>query len=130
MVFGVFDYLHKGHRYFLKQAKELGNKLIIIVARDSSVRLFKNKSPEWNELKRKEMLENYLPDAIVELGDEEQGRYNVVLEHKPGLICLGYDQQKLESDLKEKISYGLLPEIPIMIIKPHNPEQYKSSKYV
>jgi len=34
---GVFDILHVGHIHFLKQAKELGDELIVIVAHDKTV---------------------------------------------------------------------------------------------
>jgi D-glycero-beta-D-manno-heptose 1-phosphate adenylyltransferase len=38
---GVFDLLHTGHLYFLKQARELGDALIIALNADTSVRALK-----------------------------------------------------------------------------------------
>ena len=37
VVAGTFDGIHPGHLSFLKQASELGNELVVIVARDKTV---------------------------------------------------------------------------------------------
>ena len=42
MATGTFDILHLGHIYFLKEAKKLGDKLVVIVATDSTVRRLKH----------------------------------------------------------------------------------------
>ena len=31
LVFGTFDPLHRGHEYFLGQAKKLGDELLVVV---------------------------------------------------------------------------------------------------
>ncbi|MEE9489142.1 MAG: adenylyltransferase/cytidyltransferase family protein, partial [Thermoplasmata archaeon] len=38
MASGVFDLLHTGHLHYLEEAKKLGDELIVVVARDSTVR--------------------------------------------------------------------------------------------
>ncbi len=45
LVGGVFDILHVGHIHFLKQAKELGDELVVIVAHDETVRMQKRREP-------------------------------------------------------------------------------------
>ncbi|MEO2152509.1 MAG: adenylyltransferase/cytidyltransferase family protein, partial [Thermococcus sp.] len=45
LVGGVFDILHVGHIHFLKQAKELGDELVVIVAHDETVRRNKRRNP-------------------------------------------------------------------------------------
>lgn len=42
--FGVFDLLHNGHLNLLEQARGLGDYLIVVVARDSFVRVVKKKA--------------------------------------------------------------------------------------
>ena len=41
---GVFDLLHTGHLYYLRQARELGDALIIALNADASVRVLKGPS--------------------------------------------------------------------------------------
>ena len=36
MCAGTFDIVHKGHIYFLEQAKKFGDYLVVVVARDST----------------------------------------------------------------------------------------------
>jgi glycerol-3-phosphate cytidylyltransferase-like family protein len=51
----------------------------------------------------------------------------IVIENKPDVICLGYDQRSFTQELEKKLAEkGLHPKIIRM--KAHNPEQYKSSK--
>ena len=45
-VFGVFDGIHAGHQDFLRQAREYGDELVVIVARDKSVTQLKGKPPD------------------------------------------------------------------------------------
>ena len=45
MVFGSFDLVHKGHVNFLKQAKKLGDELIVVVARDDNIEKVKKRKP-------------------------------------------------------------------------------------
>ena len=123
LLFGVFDNFHNGHAFFIEESKKLGMRLIIVVARDQIVQRLKTRQPVWHELKRLEILRQHYPDATVVLGDEHQGSYNVIKEHKPDLICVGYDQQALKTDLEAK-----MPDIKIIEIKAHKPEEYKSSK--
>ena len=123
MVFGTFDILHQGHISFLKQAKECGDYLYIVVAQDDNVERIKKKRPE-----------NPLPMRIAELerqkfGDEvlpggETDFFRIIEEKKPDIICLGYDQK----------SRGLYKEIKsrkwnlkVMRLKPFEEHRYKSS---
>ena len=43
MVFGTFDYLHEGHKDFFRQAKQYGDELVVVVARDETVKQIKGK---------------------------------------------------------------------------------------
>jgi cytidyltransferase-like protein len=36
MVFGTFDYLHAGHENLFIQARELGDEIVAIIARDKT----------------------------------------------------------------------------------------------
>ena len=57
MVFGTFDYIHKGHEFFLKEAKKHGDYLIVVIARDTNVLKFKGQAPMFTEDQRKDHIE-------------------------------------------------------------------------
>ncbi len=50
---GTFVHLHPGHLAFLKQAKALGDELVVIAARDETVSRIKGFTPTYNEEIRK-----------------------------------------------------------------------------
>lgn len=108
LIFGVFDFVHDGHLFFISEAKKHGNQLVAVVARDSVVQSIKGKLPEKNEVDRiNDLLK--IPDIdLVLLGDGETGTYNVLKETNPDIVFVGYDQNKLLEDLKEKIRSGYL----------------------
>lgn len=91
MIFGTFDHFHAGHDDLIKQAKKLGDYLIVVVARDETVRKIKHHSPDHSEKERLHILKNHpLVDKAV-LGDHED-KLKVILKHRPDIIALGYDQ--------------------------------------
>ena len=47
---GCFDILHPGHVHYLQQAKELGNRLVVLVNSDESVRRLKGQGRPVNSL--------------------------------------------------------------------------------
>jgi FAD synthetase len=91
MVFGTFDVFHAGHEYFLKSAKKLGNYLIVVIAKDSTVKKIKGEFPKDNEKTRIQKVKNSkIADKVI-LGDEED-KYKAIKKYKPNVIALGYDQ--------------------------------------
>jgi FAD synthetase len=125
MAFGTFDILHPGHINFLKQAKKYGN-LIVVIARDKTVKQVKGKLPKYSEKQRLEAIKglNLTHKAILgSLGN----KYAVIKKYKPDIICLGYDQMHFVAQLEDKIK-KLNLKIKIIKLKPHRPEIYKSSK--
>ena len=127
VIFGVFDSVHEGHLAFIREAKSHGDILIAIVARDSVVFDIKNKLPELNEVERiNNLLEIPEVDRVL-LGDEQKGTYKVLQEVAPDIICLGYDQRDLESDIKKAIKIGTIKKAEIISAKPHKPDELHSS---
>jgi FAD synthetase len=103
MATGVFDILHLGHLYFLKEAKKLGDELIVVVATDKTARQLKH-IPITPQEMRLEMVSELKPVDSAVLGYEDD-RYRIVKELKPDIIALGYDQkhdeEQIKSDLEE-----------------------------
>src|SRR3989338_1413746 len=92
MAFGTFDLLHPGHKYFLRQAKKQGDYLIVVIARDTTVKRLKGKLPHDNEKQRlKAILSLNLADKAT-IGDKRPNRYAAIKKYRPEVICLGYDQ--------------------------------------
>ncbi|MDI3498870.1 FAD synthase [Archaeoglobus sp.] len=95
---GTFDIIHPGHITFLREAKKLGDELIVIVAREKNVR--HKPKPVVPEEQRRRVVEaiKYVDKAI--LGDEED-MFRPIMELKPDVIVLGHDQHFDEEWLKE-----------------------------
>ncbi|MBW6440918.1 adenylyltransferase/cytidyltransferase family protein [Patescibacteria group bacterium] len=127
MVFGTFDILHKGHEDFFRQARKLGEYLIVIVARDKNVLKIKGKLPRNGEIVRqRKIVESKLADEVA-IGSIED-RYKIIQEFKPNVICLGYDQKVSERELREKLIEFGLAKTKIIRLDSFFPEIYKSSK--
>jgi len=70
MVFGTFDIIHGGHIHMFKQAREYGEKLIVVVARDVNVEKIKGIGSLHTEEERQEFLKHIdLIDQVI-LGDD------------------------------------------------------------
>ena len=121
---GTFDHLHPGHADFLKQAKSLGDELIVIVARDATVKRIKGFYPTDDEDRRKDNVEKTgIPDAVV-LGNLDRDIFQILEELRPDVIALGYDQRVSEEEVLRR-----LPGCTIHRLASFRPEKYKSSFY-
>ena len=98
MATGVFDLLHPGHLYFLQEAKALGDELVVVVARDQTARRLKHE-PYVPEHIRRLMVESLKPVDRAVLGSTTD-IYSTVVDLKPDLIALGYDQQWNEREVE------------------------------
>ena len=88
---GCFDILHPGHIHLLKESKKLGNKLIVGLNSDDSVRRLKGPNrPILSQDQRKKMLE------ALEIADEviifdEDTPLELIKRVKPNIITKGDD---------------------------------------
>ncbi len=125
MVFGTFDTFHPGHEYFLKHAKKYGDFLIVVIARDRTVKTVKGRLPKNNEIKRKKRVEESgVPDKVI-LG-QLKNKFNLIKKLKPDVICLGYDQKYLTDKLESKLKEFHL-KTKVIRLKSFKPHKYKSS---
>ena len=126
MCFGSFDVLHPGHMYYLKESKNYGDKLVVVVAKDSTIKKIKGKEPKYSERERLEHVRDvqYVDKAV--LGYEEDP-YEIIEEINPDIICLGYDQDSYSENLAEELKKrGMNPKI--YRLKAYKEHIYKSSK--
>ena len=129
MIFGTFDMIHEGHVNFFKQAHALApdSHLIVSIARDASVNRIKGFFPKHKEEERLAMIASqpFVDEAI--LGDKV-GYVQHIIEQKPDIIALGYDQEgeyvnNLGKDLK-----GVGLSVKTVRLKAFKPDKYKTSK--
>ena len=104
MATGTFDLLHIGHIYYLKEAKKLGDKLVIVIARDSTVRKLKHEPVTPEDMRLNIIKELRMVDEAV-LGHKDD-IYATVEDIKPDIIALGFDQihdeKKIKLELKNR----------------------------
>ncbi|OLS28072.1 MAG: Diphthine synthase [Candidatus Heimdallarchaeota archaeon LC_3] len=108
VVTGSFDIIHPGHIQFFHEAKKQNPnaELIVVIARDSSIREFKDRDPILPEDHRLQVLRSLqIVDKAV-LGNEGKDKIKIIEEIDPDLIVLGYDQwiseEKLISELNKR----------------------------
>jgi D-beta-D-heptose 7-phosphate kinase/D-beta-D-heptose 1-phosphate adenosyltransferase len=88
---GVFDILHKGHFELLNEARNLGDRLIVAINSDASVKRLKGETrPINNQMKRISQLE-ILPWVDQVIVFDEDTPYELIKELKPHVIVKGGD---------------------------------------
>lgn len=125
MAFGTFDHFHAGHESYLRQAKELGDKLYVVIARDKTVERIKGRLPDHNEKERLAAVqESKIADKVV-LGNLVD-KYAVLKKYKPSVIALGYDQFTFTFRLKKFLIDSKI-DATIVRMKAYKPKVYKTS---
>jgi FAD synthetase len=103
---GTFDLLHYGHVKYLEEAKRIGGKnaeLIVIVARDSTVKKRKGRKTVMPEGQRRSLVEalKVVDEAI--LGCEDFDMIKVVEKTNPDIIAVGHDQSDIEKEVRKAL---------------------------
>lgn len=88
---GCFDLLHRGHLHLLREAKRLGDLLVVAVNSDGSVKKIKGASrPILSQQERTELLAALeMVDYVVTFDEEDPGKAIEVL--KPSILVKGGD---------------------------------------
>jgi FAD synthetase len=103
---GVFDLLHLGHVKFLEYAKKAGGenaKLVVIIARDSTVEKSKGRKAIMSEDQRRTLVESLKVVDEAVLGYENFEIGEVIENIKPDVIALGYDQEEMEKEVQNYV---------------------------
>ena len=112
MTNGCFDILHAGHVAYLRQAKALGNRLIVAVNDDNSVRRLKGEGRPVNPVDRRMSVLAALGavDWVVSFGEDTPQQ--LITEVMPDVLVKGGDYQVEQiAGAKEVMSNGGQVEI-------------------
>lgn len=120
VVFGVFDGLHKGHRYFLTEAIKRCEKLIVAVTAEEAVLQLKGHLPRYEQKERISAIRNFNPKLTVVQGDRVLGKWSVLKKYTPNIVFLGHDQQAIAEELTKL-------HTSFVFLGSHHPEKHKSS---
>jgi FAD synthetase len=128
---GTFDLLHLGHVKYLEEAKKAGGKnakLVVIVARDSTVEKRKGRKPVMPEEQRRVLVESLKVVDKALLGYENFDMGKVIENLKPDIIAVGYDQNGIEAQAHKTVEEKKLNIRVVKIKKFGKPELNSSLK--
>ena len=119
-----------GHIHFLRQAKALGDDLIVIVAHDETVRMQKRREPINSAEDRAELLRALRMVDEVYIGSPGTIDYELVKRIDPDIVALGPDQLFTCEKLKEELrKHGINAEV-IRIPYLYKNDRAKTSKII
>ncbi len=95
---GVFDILHPGHVFFLSKAGELGDILVVVVARDSTVKNRK-RIPIVPSKQRVELVKALKPVDLALIG-RSNNIFDILEEIRPDIVALGPNQYHVEKEIE------------------------------
>lgn len=127
IAFGAFDPLHAGHEFWLRQAKALGDRLLVVVARDSSIKRYKGRDPFHGEETRLKVVAAlpYVDEVI--LGNRTVNTYELLSELDFDVVALGYDQQPTVEEVRSELNARGKWGVKIVRLPAWKPEIYKST---
>lgn len=104
---GGFEVIHAGHLHTIEAAKALGDVLVAVVARDSTVMKRKGRAPATKEQERVKLLGSIRQVDAAILGGEGD-IYDTLERVRPDMVALGYDQHHQEAEIsREAAKRGL-----------------------
>lgn len=93
---GCFDILHRGHVEYLAQAADLGDKLIVGLNTDASVKHLKGESRPINDEKSRALLLSALQFVDVVVFFDEDTPYELIKQVQPDILVKGNDYKPEE----------------------------------
>lgn len=98
---GGFEIIHPGHLFTIEQAKRLGDVLVVVLARNSTIRKRKRRAPVASEEDRLALMSSLRPVDAAILGVEGD-IYETLERVRPDVVALGYDQHHAEREIKRE----------------------------
>ncbi|MHA1934257.1 MAG: adenylyltransferase/cytidyltransferase family protein [Candidatus Thorarchaeota archaeon] len=104
---GKFDILHLGHIAYLEQAKMQAGadgELIVVIARDDTIEKERGAPPVFPEEQRRRLVESLKTVDRAIIGYKTVDHTRIVVEIKPDIIALGYDQHTDIKAMEKRLS--------------------------
>lgn len=98
---GGFEVVHPGHIHTIEQAKRLGDVLVVVLARDSTIRKAKGREPVSDEEQRVRLVSSIRQVDAAILGVEGD-IYRSLESVRPDIVALGYDQRHREEEIERE----------------------------
>lgn len=102
-VSGTYDILHAGHIQFFKEAKALGDYLIVSFCSEKNLLLYKNRRASVPDDNKKILLESIRYIDKVVIGNDDGGIWDFVpafLAEKPDILAVTTDDKYVEEKRK------------------------------
>ncbi len=127
VVFGTFDPLHPGHEFLFREARKMGDYLLVVVARDATISIEKQRQHHMGEQERLQAVQKnpYVDEAV--LGDEDPTSYTLLKNLEFDVLALGYDQRPSDEEVWAILGTIGKPNVKMVRLPAYKPEQYKSS---
>ena len=118
-VSGTYDILHAGHIQFFKEARELGDYLVVSFCSEKNLMLYKGRHPSIPDDNKKIVLEaiRYIDKVVI--GNDDGGVWDFVpsfLEEKPDILVVTTDDKYADEKRKFCEEHGVK-----FVILPKNP---------
>jgi len=126
---GAFDMLHPGHVRLLEEAKKLAGsdgKLVVLIARDETIRRNKGRDPIFDEEARRYMVSMLKPVDEAILGYTPFSFEKVIERVKPDIVVFGYDQEEFRKEF-EKFCKEKGIDVDIVVAKKYSIGKLNSS---
>jgi len=127
LAFGAFDPLHKGHLYFLQQAKNLGDHLTVVVTRDSAIRDIKSYESYQSESRRLTRVQGVPGVNQAILGSEHTHSYELLEQLDFDLLAIGYDQLPTDEEIYSVLKDKGKTKVKIARLSPFQPDKFKGA---
>jgi FAD synthetase len=131
MAFGTFDLLHPGHLHYLAQARALGDRLVVVVGRDESVRRIKGKAPLLRERDRLLVVKGLRSVDEAVLGNSirnSEDAFGIIRRYRPDVIALGHDQWAGVGSLRRWLAANGMRARVVRLRSPLKRSVYSSSR--
>ena len=112
ITYGTFDLLHYGHINLLKQAKELGDYLVVVLSTDEFNLNEKNKKSYFSYDKRKQLLEAIRYVDLVVPEESWEQKISDIKKYYIDIFAIGDDWKGKFDFLKDYCEVKYLPRTP------------------
>ena len=127
ITFGTFDPLHEGHHDLFRQARAFGDELLVVVARDQTIRNAKGREPNTEEADRLAAVTSDSSVSDAQLGDEEPQKYALLHSLSFDVLALGYDQEPSDAEARTLLDVAGKTDVEVVRLQPFRPDEHKSS---